>query len=113
LRRRETDEQPSSAPKTLWATVLVNLLNPNPYLGWALILGPQAMDAWQVHPSHSVALVAAFYGTMIIGLGLFIVTAGTVRFLSRERQRQLTLVSGLVLLGLALFLLGLGLNYWL
>jgi len=31
-----------SAPRTFLQAALVNVLNPNPYLGWALVLGPAA-----------------------------------------------------------------------
>lgn len=94
-----------SAPRTLFAAVLVNLLNPNPYLGWALVLGPSALAAWREHPAHAVALVCAFYGTMVAMLALFILLVGTVRFLSPRAQRGLIAVSALALAGLGLFLL--------
>jgi threonine/homoserine/homoserine lactone efflux protein len=94
-----------SAPRTLLDAVLVNVLNPNPYLGWAFVLGPAALAAWRERPSHAVALVGAFYGTMIAMLALFIFLIGTVRFLGSRGQRALLAVSALALAGLGLYML--------
>jgi threonine/homoserine/homoserine lactone efflux protein len=94
-----------SAPQTLLNAVLVNVLNPNPYLGWALVLGPSALSAWHVHPWNAVALVGAFYGTMVSMLALFILLVGTVSFLGSRGQRALVAASALALAVLGAYLL--------
>ena len=98
-----------SAPRTLFQAALVNVLNPNPYLGWALVLGPSVLTAWRQHPANAVAIVVAFYGTMVAMLALFIVLVGTARFLGPRRQRGLLAVSALILalLGASLLIAGL------
>lgn len=106
-RRGASDTQPS-APRTLFDAVLVNLLNPHPYLGWSLVLGPMAITAWREHPSHAVALVGSFYGTMISMLALFIFLVGTVSYLGSRGQRALAAVSTFALAGLGLYLLATG-----
>ena len=50
-----------SAPRTLLDAVLVNLLNPNPYIGWSLVLGPSVLAAWREQPMYGVAVVGSFY----------------------------------------------------
>jgi threonine/homoserine/homoserine lactone efflux protein len=95
----------SPAPRTLLQAALVNVLNPNPYLGWALVLGPSVVAAWHQHPANAVALVAAFYGTMVVMLALFIALAGTARLLSPRALRRLVAASVLVLAGLGAYLL--------
>jgi len=109
-RNPSAPEAERSAPRTLLDAVLVNVLNPHPYLGWALILGPAALAAWREHPARAVALVGSFYGTMISMLALFIVLIGTVRFLNPRVQRGLMGVSAIALAGLGLFLLGAGIR---
>jgi threonine/homoserine/homoserine lactone efflux protein len=104
-RRPAAPDKRRSAPRTLLDAVLVNLLNPNPYLGWAFVLGPSAVAAWHERPSHAVALVGAFYGTMVAMLALFIFLVGTVRFLGSRGQRALLAVSACALAGLGLYLL--------
>ncbi len=86
-----------SPPRTLLQAVGVNLFNPNPYLGWALVLGPAAITAWRESPVRAVALVAAFYGVIVSGLAAVIVLGSAARLLSEKTQRLLVLVSAGVL----------------
>lgn len=95
----------ASAPRTMLQAALVNLLNPNPYLGWALVLGPSVLAAWHEDRTYGVALIAAFYITMITTLAGFILLVGTTRFLGPRVQRAFAGVSALVLAGLGAYLL--------
>jgi threonine/homoserine/homoserine lactone efflux protein len=95
----------SSAPRTLMDAVMVNLLNPNPYIGWSLVLGPPVLAAWREQPMHAVVFVGSFYGTMVTVLALFIYLVGTVRFLGSRGQRILIGVSVVFLAGLGLYFL--------
>jgi threonine/homoserine/homoserine lactone efflux protein len=99
-----------STPRTLVEAVLVNLLNPNPYLAWALILGPAVVAAWRHDPGHAFALVASFYVTMVLTLGLFVFLVGGVRLLGPRRQQALVGVSAalLALLGVLLLAASIG-----
>ncbi|HKJ91655.1 MAG TPA: LysE family transporter [Longimicrobiales bacterium] len=98
-------EQAGSAPRTLFQAVLVNLLNPNAYLGWAFILGPALLTAWHRQPAQGIALLVTFYGVLVTTTAAFVVLAGTARFLSEQAQRALLGVSALVLAGLGVYLL--------
>jgi threonine/homoserine/homoserine lactone efflux protein len=100
---------PGSAPATLLQAALVNVLNPNPYLGWALVLGPAVAAAWRRHPGNAVAMLVAFYGTMVATLAALICVFGTARLLSVRAQRALLAASALILAALAVFQLGVGL----
>jgi threonine/homoserine/homoserine lactone efflux protein len=94
-----------SAPRTLFQAALVNILNPNPYLGWAFVLGPSAVTAWHQRPADAVALIASFYGTMVVMLSLFIMLVGTVRFLGPRGRHGLLAISALILALLGAYLL--------
>lgn len=98
------------APHTLLQAVAVNILNPNPYLGWSLVLGPRVLSAWSRSPAAAVALICGFYGTMVIMLALTIVAFGTARFLGARGRRMLILVSALLLAALGILQLASGLN---
>ena len=87
-------------PRTLLQAASVNLLNPNPWLAWALVLGPAVVSAWKQGPALAVIFVGAFYGVMVTGLGLFIFVAGTARFLPPRARRALTVLSAAVLAAL-------------
>ncbi len=101
--RQGTAPAPTSAPRTLVQAAAVNLLNPNPYLGWSLVLGPMLMKAWHEGPVNAVALLVAFYGTMVAALAAIIVLFGTVRSIGPRVIRVLLLLSAVTLLALGLF----------
>lgn len=92
-----------SAPRTLFQAVAVNMVNPGPYLGWSLVLGPLAIEAWQKTPAHAVALIAAFYITMVSSLALFILLLGTTSFLGPRGRRGLLLASSIALAALGVY----------
>lgn len=96
-------EEDDSVPKTLLQATLVNLLNPNPYLGWSLVLGPAAINAWRTDPSHAVALVSSFYAVMVIALAGTILLFGTTRFLSEKARLGLVLLSAIILALLGIY----------
>ncbi len=98
-------EAKASAPRTLFQAALVNLLNPNPYLGWTLILGPSVHRASAEHTTYAIGLIASFYGTMVVMLAGFILVVGTASFLGSRTQRALVGVSATVLAGLGIYLL--------
>ena len=101
-----------SGPRTLFDAVLVNLLNPNPYLGWALVLGPALLAAWRRQPAEGIAILVTFYGVLIATTAAFIVLVGTTRFLSRRVQRGLLAVSAFLLAALGIYLLATGLLHF-
>jgi threonine/homoserine/homoserine lactone efflux protein len=93
------------APRTLLDAVTVNLLNPNPYLGWTLVLGPSLLTAWEEDRSQAILLLVSFYGTMVVTLAGFVILFGTVRFLNPRVRRSLHALSIalLAVMGILLF----------
>ncbi len=96
-------ESSDSAPRTLIQAAAVNILNPNPYLGWSLVLGPTVLEAWREGPVHAGLLVISFYATMVAALAGTILVFGTTRFLNARGRRVLILVSTAVLAGLGVY----------
>lgn len=69
-----------SAPRTFWAAVVIDLLNPNPWLGWSLVLGPLLLGGWRAAPVNGVALLAGFYVTLVAAsAGIVVLFAGARR----------------------------------
>ena len=102
-------EQKGPAPRTLLQAAGINLLNPNPYLGWSLVLGPAFLSAWYQDPANAVVLIVAFYVTMVIMLAATILLFGTTSFLGPRGRHALILVSAITLALLGLFRLITGL----
>jgi threonine/homoserine/homoserine lactone efflux protein len=109
-RRPATVPSHGDVPRTLAQAVGVNLLNPNPYLAWALVLGPLVVGAWSQRPAFAVGFVVALYATMVATLAAFVWLTGTARFLTAATQRRLVGLSVLILGGLGVALLAAGLR---
>lgn len=108
LRKLRAPARPGPAeppPRTLFQAVLVNLLNPAPYLSWTFVLGPISLAAWHQRPVDAIAFLVTFYGGMVSLLAVFIFLAGTARFLGPRGQRALLFASALILAGLGIYLL--------
>ena len=97
-----------TAPRTIAEAALVNLLNPNPYIAWALVMGPAVVSAWNHHPGYAAAFLAVFYTTMFAGNAGIVLLVGTAQFLDSLWQRRLVYSSALLLgvLGAALLAVG-------
>jgi threonine/homoserine/homoserine lactone efflux protein len=61
------DTVEESAPQfTFFKAILVNLLNPNPYIAWSLVMGPFLIKGWSEAPVNGIVLLSGFYGSMVI-----------------------------------------------
>ncbi len=102
---RESSDGGSSAPRTVLQAVAVNILNPNPYLAWSLVLGPQVLEAWSHSPLHAVVFVGAFYVTMVTSLALTILLFSASQLFGLRGRRVVVLVSATALAVLGVYLL--------
>lgn len=104
-------EPPGGAtPRSIVEAALVNLLNPNPYIAWALVLGPALVSAWSRGPGHAAAFVVSFYAVMFAANAVFVLLVGTAHFLDARWQRRLVVASALLLGVLGAILLALGVH---
>jgi len=94
----EKPAQPKSGAQSLFKATAVNLLNPNPYMGWSLVMGPKLLQGWRESPVDGAGLLVGFYGTLVaITMGI-IVLFGAARTLGPRVSRAL--------LGLSVIALG-------
>lgn len=105
-----TDMAP--APSTLLRAALVNVLNPNPYISWSLVLGPLLLKGWREAPANSVALLAGFYGTMVLSLAGTIVLFAAARNLGPRVTRVPIGLSSVALACFGCYLLWSGAGGW-
>jgi threonine/homoserine/homoserine lactone efflux protein len=89
-----------SPRRTLLDATVVNFLNPGPYLGWSLVIGPLFLKGWKEAPLNGISLLAGFYLTMFIFTAVVIVLFDQARERVPKLQR---LLLGLSALFLALF----------
>jgi threonine/homoserine/homoserine lactone efflux protein len=90
----------SASQGSLGQAVLLNLLNPNPYIFWSAIAGPILLDAWRISASHAAVFLLGFYGVFVSGLAAFVIVVGGLGRLDEEGRfgRILTLISAIALL---------------
>lgn len=101
-----------SSQQTLFKAVFINLLNPAPYLGWSLIMGPLFLEGWRIEPAYGIALIIGFYTTMIITLSGIIILFGFARKLGPQVSKILLGISAIVLFAFGVYQLWLGIIYF-
>ncbi len=83
----ETTAPDGSPSKGLLQAVVINLLNPNPYLFWSLVTGPILLTGWKESPWYAIAMLAVFYSVMIVVNAVIILVVSIAhRFNPRLRQ---------------------------
>jgi threonine/homoserine/homoserine lactone efflux protein len=70
-----------SPQQNVFRAVIINLLNPNPYLGWSMVMGPLLIKAWSEDPVYGIILLTGFYSSMIIySMGMVVLFAAARNF---------------------------------
>ena len=101
------EAQKGGGSRTLLEAMGINLLNPNPWLGWTLVMGPALLAAWRAAPAFGIAFLVSFYGVIVGGSALLILLLGTTSFLSARARHSLILISAVLLAALGLYRLAL------
>ena len=97
-----------SGQKTLMNAVVVNILNPNPYLGWSLVMGPIFLEAWDKSPVTGITMLIAFYSILVLTLAGTIILFGLARKLGPKVSKILLGMSSLALFAFAVYQLWAG-----
>jgi threonine/homoserine/homoserine lactone efflux protein len=100
--------QTGATRRTVVEAAFVNLLNPNPYLSWSLVLGPLLLKGWRESPRHGLALIISFYATMVVTLAGLIALFGRAGSLGPRVGRALVGLSAIALAGFGLYQLWAG-----
>jgi threonine/homoserine/homoserine lactone efflux protein len=96
---------PRSNRQSVLKAAMVNVLNPNPYIAWSLVLGPLLVKAWREAPSHGIALLAGFYSVMVLSSAAIVVLFGLARDLGPRVNRVLLGLSAAALASFGCYLL--------
>jgi threonine/homoserine/homoserine lactone efflux protein len=97
-----------SARQSFLKAVTVNLLNPNPYIAWSLVMGPLFLKGWREAPGNGVALMAGFYGCLIATMAGIILIFSAMRMLGTKVSRVLVGVAAVALACFGVYQLWLG-----
>ncbi len=86
-------EEGRSGKRTLMQATFVNLLNPNAYLGWSLILGPILIKGWHDDPKNAVAMLISFYAILITTTNCILFIFASARRLGKVITKYLIAIS--------------------
>lgn len=101
---------PQSSRQNFLKAITVNLLNPNPYLSWTLVMGPLLLQGWRETPGNGVTLIIGFYLTFIFITDLIVILFGSLRRFGPKVSKVLIGISAIALAGFGFYQLWLGLS---
>lgn len=90
----------------LWRGVLVNALNPNPYIFWMTVGGPTLLAGWRESNIYPLAFLVSFY-SLLVGSKIVIawIIDNRAEALPLAWYRRALVVCGVVMIGLGLALI--------
>jgi threonine/homoserine/homoserine lactone efflux protein len=108
---RNKRSETNSNQQTLFKAALVNFLNPNPYLGWSLVMGPLFIQGYNEAPINGVVLIGSFYATLVTGIAAIIILFALAKNLGTKIVKIMLAISVIALacFGVYQFLLGINL----
>ncbi len=106
----ETEAKTGTGPSSLMRAVLINWLNPNPYIGWSVILGPMVLSGWRKSPTSGVAVLLGFYATIVFVMIAMIFLFAAAKNLGPRVRKNLIGLSSFALAGLGIYQLWLGIS---
>jgi threonine/homoserine/homoserine lactone efflux protein len=83
--------------------VLINLLNPNPYIFWGVALGPVLISLGRANPLSAAAFLVGFYGVMIGTFAGWVYLFGWTAMLPAGAQRGIPVIASLVMAGFGIY----------
>lgn len=89
--------------QSLGRAIVINLLNPNPYIFWAVVAGPILVGALEQSLVYGLTFVIAFYGAFITGLLIVAWVFGTIGQINATLNRVLLGVAAAGMVGIGLF----------
>ncbi len=95
----------SAIPHSVRRGVLVNFLNPNPYIFWFTVGSPMVLREWETSAVSSIGFLFSFYGCLVGAKCFIALLAGKSRqFLGGKIYRCLMRFLGILLLLFAIML---------
>ena len=95
-RTLDTPSQPD-AHQDLVRGMIVNLLNPHPYIFWGAIGAPLVVRAWNENPWYAVGFILVFYLLLIGGKAVLALVLGRLRGMPTAIHQRLMQISAVLL----------------
>lgn len=89
--------------QNIFKAVMINFLNPAPYLGWSLVMGPLLIKSWRISPVTGITFLTGFYGSMIFFSIAMVMLFAATRSLGSKVSRIFVGISVVVLFLFGIF----------
>lgn len=100
-------------PRSIKKGVMVNFLNPNPYMFWISIGGPLVLKASQLHPAASILFIVPFYVLLVGSKCMVAVISGNSKgFLKSNHYIYTIRALGCILIIFGILFIRDGLTYF-
>ena len=99
----EKEVKESKPENSLLKATLVNAINPGPWVGWSLIMGPIFIKGYEESAANGIALMISFYCTMVLSLMGIIILFGLSRNLGPKVTRITLGISAIALAGFGIY----------
>jgi threonine/homoserine/homoserine lactone efflux protein len=109
----QNEVQEIQPQRNVLKAAMVNILNPNPYLAWSLILGPLLIKGWNENPANGIILLISFYSFMVIYSIAMIILFAAARSFGPKVSRISIGISAIALAVFGLYQLGSGITEFL
>ena len=86
-----------AARQTLFNAIVMNFLNPNPYIFWSVVAGPIMLSGWRESPGLGMSFIVGFYGTFVCLLAALIIIFATAGRLNPGVHKILTAITAVAL----------------
>lgn len=105
----EVSEQ--AGRQSFWQALVINFLNPNPYLFWGIVGGPIVLSGMQEYsPAVGLSFIIGFYAAYVVGLAALVWVFGTVGTLNPKLNKILSGIAALALVALGLLQIIIGIR---
>ncbi len=105
LKTPDPTPEPSgpAARQTLFNAIVMNFLNPNPYIFWSVVAGPIMLSGWRESATLGIAFIAGFYGIFVCILAVLIIVFATAGRLNPKVNKILISTTAVALVVFGVF----------
>lgn len=96
-------KEDDKSDKTLLKAILVNAINPAPYIGWSLIMGPTFLKGYNVAPVNGISLIISFYVILVLSQMGIILLFGLARNLGPKVTHITLAIASVALAGFGIY----------
>jgi threonine/homoserine/homoserine lactone efflux protein len=93
----------NAARQSFVNAVVMNALNPNPFIFWGVVAGPILLSGWRESPGLGISFMLGFYGTFVCSLAALILVFATAGRVNLKINRLLSFFAGSGLLAFGIY----------